>query len=125
MPKWREDKVPLTQMMWVRVLCRITRDGEIGVAEDNEGNFTEYGIAFSRIPMQRERYSIPMSVTLEGVGPKRGKAVAALRKGDVVIVRGYLQRKIDGKMMRDDRYGIIVSSIRTRADRLAADRRRQ
>lgn len=114
MPKWVEGSIPLRQMMWVRVLCRITRDGETGVAEDSEGNPTEYGIAYTHIPMARPRYSIPMHVTLEGKG-KNGAKIAALRKGDVVIIRGYLQRIVDGKMMRDDRYGIVVSSVRTRA----------
>lgn len=108
--------MPLTMMMWVRVLCRITRDGELGITQDKDGNFQDYGMAFTRIPMARPRYSIPMSIVLEGVGKKRGQAVANLRKGDVAIIRGYLQRIVDGKMMRDDRYSIIVSSVRTRAE---------
>lgn len=110
MPRWKERKLPLSRMMWVRVPCKIASDGEEGVAEVG-GRLRQYGCCRTRIPMQRAEWGIPMLVTLEGAG-RIAPEIIKLRKGDVVVIRGYLQRRRDALKRGDDRFSIIVSSIR-------------
>lgn len=92
----------------------MNKDGEEGVTDVN-GELEQYGSCQTRIPMSRAEWGIPMYVTLEGVG-RNAPAIYNLREGDVIVVRGYLMRHRDALKGGQDKYSIIVSSIRKPAE---------